>query len=504
VQPAGAAVSKVSNFSISGNTGQGTVYPATPADLGAGSFTGTVTVRACLNDPTCATGQLAGSPQTVNVTYTIGMTIPPNAVMPRVVTTGVAGQVVIRGSGLSGVSAVSFGSTPATAATVVNDTEVHASYPATLPAGTLAVTLNSNAIASPGSIVAIAPQSYTQQTLTFPTGETPTAILGMFYDAERSALLLAASFAQAGCAQAGCAPAAGNKLWRYTYSGGAWSAVAETPIASLAGITLSNDGSHLLALTGYSLLVLDPTNPAASPVSTIAAPFAQSSTANSPFLTGIALANDGYGIVSSSMVGLNSGFAPYYLYSSTGAAILAWSSPAPDYAFPSEGIPLLTASADGSVVLAWDGGTSPGPTQMLQYSPETTLATGIAVQFNQMPNQAPALDSSAAKRVIYDGTTNTVCNSSYAALGTVPGPVRVLTVNRAGTRLYALNTDSTLHTYDLTAAVVSGSYPQIGSGSALTVPASSATFPVSLAISPDGQGLFLAGDQGVLVVPAPQ
>jgi hypothetical protein len=451
-----------------------------------------------MNDSTCATGNLTGSPQTISVTYTVGMTIPASSVTPHVVTTGVAGQVVIRGSGLSGVSTVSFGSTPASTVTVVNDTEVRAGYPATLPAGSLAVALNGGAIASPGSIAALAPQSYTTQTLTFPAGETPTAILGILYDAERGALLVAGSFAPPLSP-----PGTSNRLWRYTYSGGTWSAAAETTIASLEAITLANDGSHLVALTGYSVLVLDPTNPAATPVSTIPAPFPQSSAQNSPFFTGMALANDGYALVSSSMVGLASGGTSAYLCSLSGATFLPWGSPLTLYTAPAFGTPMLTASADGSLVLAAQTGVSPSP-PLLQYSPETTVLTASTLNFNQAHNQPPVMDSSAAKRVIYDGSANTVYDASYASLGSIPGPVWALTVNRPGTRLYALNTDNTLHTYDLTAAPVSGNYPQIGSGSAQTVPAGSAQFPVRLAISPDGQGLFLAGDQGILVIPAPQ
>lgn len=132
------------------------------------------------------------------------------------------------------------------------------------------------------------------------------------------------------------------------------------------------------------------------------------------------------------------------------------------------------------------------------------MLTSTNVSFNQMANHAVVTDGSASRRVIYDGTTNTVTDSSYTALGTVAGPVRVLTVNRPGTRLHAVNTDGILHTYDLTASPVDGGYPQIGSGTALAVPASSATFAVSLTISPDGQALSLAGDEGVLVIPAPQ
>lgn len=114
------------------------------------------------------------------------------------------------------------------------------------------------------------------------------------------------------------------------------------------------------------------------------------------------------------------------------------------------------------------------------------------------------MDSAADRRVIHDGTSNSVYDASYNLLGQIPGPVRVLAINPQGTRLYALDQDSTLHTYDLTAATVNGDYPEIGSGSSPTVPASTSSITLRLAIAPDGGTLFLAGDTGVAVIPAPQ
>ena len=54
-------------INISGSSGVATILPVKASTLGPGTFSGTLTVSACLNDPTCGTGQLAGSPATVNV-----------------------------------------------------------------------------------------------------------------------------------------------------------------------------------------------------------------------------------------------------------------------------------------------------------------------------------------------------------------------------------------------------------------------------------------------------
>ena len=66
------AVANITNVFVTGpTTGQGTIVPGSPAGLGAGSFTATIQVRACLNDSTCASGEVRGSPQTINITYNI-------------------------------------------------------------------------------------------------------------------------------------------------------------------------------------------------------------------------------------------------------------------------------------------------------------------------------------------------------------------------------------------------------------------------------------------------
>ncbi|HSB02736.1 MAG TPA: FG-GAP-like repeat-containing protein [Anaerolineales bacterium] len=68
----GPAVASITNIIVTGTTsGQGTINPASAATLGPGIHTSTITVYACTTDPNCTSGQLAGSPQTVNVTYTI-------------------------------------------------------------------------------------------------------------------------------------------------------------------------------------------------------------------------------------------------------------------------------------------------------------------------------------------------------------------------------------------------------------------------------------------------
>lgn len=275
----------------------------------------------------------------------------------------------------------------------------------------------------------------------------------------------------------------------------------EMSIPGLCALTFANDGSKLLALASYSLLQLDPANPSLATATTIAAPFQQSSATGSPYFTGMALANDGYALVSSGILNATGGTATY-LYSSSTTTFIPLAASLTLYSWPFGGSPALSVSADGSLVLAAQTGLSPTP-PVFQYSPQTTLLTQSRINVNQLSGQPAAMNSSAAKRVVYDINTNSVYDSSYTLLGKIPGAVRVLTVNRQGTRVYALNQDSTLHTYDLTAATVGGNYPEVGSGSTQTVPVSGGGVAVRMTISPDGGTLFLAGDTGVAVIPAP-
>jgi hypothetical protein len=107
---AGVAVQSVSNVTATGpTTGAANVLPANPATLGLGTHRGTITVTACLNDPTCSTGVLAGSPQVVDVTYQIGgLVTSPSAVNFSVIegAAPAAANVNVAGNLLSGAGSL--------------------------------------------------------------------------------------------------------------------------------------------------------------------------------------------------------------------------------------------------------------------------------------------------------------------------------------------------------------------------------------------------------------
>src|SRR5688572_21655028 len=69
----GPAVRDVANININPQTlsGSAAVYPQVSRTLGVGTHTSTIRITACVNSPTCSSGQLRDSPQVVNVTYSI-------------------------------------------------------------------------------------------------------------------------------------------------------------------------------------------------------------------------------------------------------------------------------------------------------------------------------------------------------------------------------------------------------------------------------------------------
>src|SRR5262249_22699829 len=180
----GDAVSSISDVTaISTTQGRATVNPADPGLLGGGTHSSVISVSACTTDPNCTGPLLAGSPQTVNVTYQIGTLPTPDAVAPRVGTANVAGEVVIRGMGFTGTTTVSFGGTPATALSVVSSTEIRATYPA-LPAGIHPVHLQAGGAAIPftESLAIVSAPAYASTSLTYPSA--PQSLRGVVYDAE--------------------------------------------------------------------------------------------------------------------------------------------------------------------------------------------------------------------------------------------------------------------------------------------------------------------------------
>ena len=75
VTPSNPAVATVANIVIASNGGTAEVIPGDPTALGIGNHTASITVKACVNDPTCTRNHVNGSPKTITVNYTVSGTM---------------------------------------------------------------------------------------------------------------------------------------------------------------------------------------------------------------------------------------------------------------------------------------------------------------------------------------------------------------------------------------------------------------------------------------------
>jgi hypothetical protein len=469
----GSAIADVS-YTLADNTAQITVSPATPSVVGAGAFTGAVTVTGyTCGDPVCS-HLVAGNTEVVNVTYGI----PPivRYVAPYVGVANAAQTAVVRGQGFQKftVQGVTFGGVAATTFTVLSDIEIHADYPA-LATGTYPVQIDApdspGAIVSSANLVVVDPPNYAATTLAYPA--PAPQVRSLLYDAERGALLLAVTDT-----------VAGGEILRYAFGAGSWGAPNASPVSDLADIALSINGAELLALSQTALTHSDPVSLAAGVVTPGPA------LASGVFLKNLAVANDNTAVVTT---GINASTStPVYLYPTrTPAFNLLSTTLSLDNAIP-------RASADGSTMAIVQGDpalTSAPAVFLYTASIQTVSSTGVALNQNAV---APTLDR-AATRVVLNGTN--VYDSSYQLLGTLPATTVAVVVRPDATRAYTFDSAaSQILSFDLTASPAGAPFPQVGSA---TAPAGDPGSGVKMAISPDGGTLFLAGSNQIVVQPSP-
>lgn len=520
VKATGTAVATVTNFAVSGNSGQAQVEVLSPTAVGSGTFSSSIEVQACLNDATCATGQLAGSPQTINVTYTVATPTLADSVMPHAIPAGASGQVVIRGHGFSGATAVSFGGTAATALTVVSDSEIRATYPS-LAAGTYALQVNSGSVAFSGSVVAVPTPGYAAVLLPYP--QATTSVRRIIYDAPRQALYVAGGNTNTGQ----------SEIWWYTYSAATWSTPTAIVVPQLQDISLSADGSQLFVLTSSTILQYDPANLSAGPSNTINAPTSLlsqkipitdtswlSDTLHPVSMDGLAITNDGTAIITARYTDDTSGGPAYSWYYSFAAGTFAPIEPFVNFNLFALGTggdsAQITATADGSRALL-----SSVPNLLNQAFPILTFDASVSrmsvstMTFIEEDSRWVAADGAGDRLIPQVGSQFTAYNvydASYNLLGTIPYPdngaypaLQVL-LNPQGTRAYLMINQQVvpymvIRAYDLTASVAGGAFPQVGADIAMTYPVQENPGSLRGTVSPDGTTLFVAGDQGLEVVP---
>lgn len=483
-------VATVSDFVVTGTTtGQATITPGSPRSLLAGSHQETLTVKACLDDPTCATGQIGGSPQTIRVDYDIGSSLDADTVAPRVVESNVAGKITLRGHGFSVGNTVTIGATaiPSSSISYYSDSDIAVSYPP-LAAGTYPISIGSggSSVSYSATLTVVDPIAYPASFLPYP-GITPTAVQSLEYDAQRRAVFVVLT------------TSTGTVLLRYAYDGANWSSPTSAPIAGLQQIHLSPDGTKLLALVlasqQLSIAELDPVTlaqtadtPLPSSVATI---FSEPNQEAS-----FSLANDGNAIVV-----LNTGFTIAGPLAGTASAF-AFVFGTNSRQFSLIGLPsdplAPVSSGDGNIVVLRDvynasGGTVSGlgDVPLGGFGSSSDLAGDKFV--------APNPPST------YPGVYNSVSGGPMGYLPRMQGAV----INSDGARVYVienaqLDPSPNLHVFDSSAAPngTAADYPELTPPLTLAGdPGVASSVAPLLTISVDSGTVFVAGASGIAVQP---
>jgi hypothetical protein len=475
----GPAVLSIGSLNVGAGSNSGTaqILPQFPWALGAGTFTSTVTIHACQGDQTCRTGELMGSPQVVNVTYTIPSSLGniPN-INPFEVASGVSGDVVMRSSAfvsMTAPSSVSVGSNAAVAFTHPDPTTFTLTYPA-LPAGSYPITTNNHD--SLGTLTVVDVPAFGAASLPYPA--TPGGVSDVVYDADLQALIVTTRNADSST----------NQLLSYGYSNGVWSAPAATTVPGLR---------HLVPVVNWSSTPLshDYMLVSEGSITYYHAGYTPPPVFGPDILTGVAYSNADYYVIthedtSSTTVGIETFEGP-------GGVILTQRLPTPATAGAFLQ-PAVAGSADGSriVILPGSGATA----KITSYDSTHELLSDTAVVFNHNgTGRVPALDRRATRIVVSNDTATNVYDGSFNLLGTLPPSTQAYVLNSAGTRVYTYDGTPQILAFDVSSTANGGAYAPLGA----PVPVSSVGTSPRMSISLDDRTVFVAGTARAIVRPVP-
>jgi IPT/TIG domain-containing protein len=478
-----------------------TLRPASPAVLGAGKFTSTITIIACSTDTTCASAQIGGSPATVSVAYQVGVqTPPPESLAPSVGAASVPGDVVLRGTGFGSVSSVTFGGTAATDVTAMSDSEIRATYPA-LAAGTLAISLNGGSGAVPfGQSLTLVPAG-TLAAATLAYSTPPQNMRGLAFEPVTQTLFVGV----------GLATATGNLVLSYTFANGAWQLPQSANVANLRNLALSLDRSRLLALTDTSVVEL---SPATLIVQATTNPTDVNTTTPDAFLKGIVATNDGQAFITSSSPTTT---GQHWLYNVAGRST---TGPFNSYAFPETGGPdngtravLVQGGAAQPVrqYSAFTGQVGPLPLSLSHFHPVAGRVENINL---------PAFDRNGNRMLVAGfsgGAFHAVYDANGDELGRVPsGDLTATTAAYAispdAARAYILQIGAGIcrvRAFDLRTPPGPGVQYQevtvIGFPINLSPNCPSSAFDAAtrILVNPPGDTLFIAGNLSIRIVRLP-
>jgi hypothetical protein len=456
--------------SLTNGTGQLTasLSQAQLDTLADGSYAATITLTPQAGDPVSIPVTLKLNP--AEVSY----------VAPYVAVAGTSHEVVIRGEHFPANATVSFGGALATNVTRVSDSEIHATYPSSLALGGHDVQVGGSDRSQARLVVVDAP-AYAAKPLSFAAGFTPKRIL---YDAERRALLVVLADHLA---------SANNAVVRFAYDlgSGSWHAAEHHTIPNLTDLALSTDGQELLA-TSFSPMGMrhyDPLDFALR--ATVLDPVWTHDAVSNPVL---AVANDGIAVIaarSESTAGPLSNCGALMRYRIRMATYF------PFDVSPGGGCDqFIAASADGSLIVA--GANLNG--EIDRYDAATRTVSSPPV-FGAELNSAPVLDRHAT-RIVLNGTR--VYDAAFQMLGELPSTTKAVLLSPDGAAAWTYDASGKVRKFDLVASPMLGLFPEIGTGTTLAAsPDVDGDGGIVMTSTPEADVLFIAGDDGVVVQPAP-
>ena len=477
------------NYTSAGTSGWLTLGPAT------GPLDSPQTVSLIVNAPPVsaevrtATVTFSAGPltQSVAVTYTISSP-RVDFVAPYVQAADVDGSVIVRGHGFFGLNSpnatVEFGASGTSTALILSDTEIRASYPA-LTAGSYDIKVSDGVLTlntrSGVKLLLVDPLPSSAQTTIGRSGGA-FAANDLIYDAERKALYLMDQQA--------------NRLERYQFNGTNW---PMTPMVFAGGgianrrIALSPDGTLLLKTSDASVLERIDTATFTALPGDDAAPVGSNS------LNRIAFANDG------TAIGNSAGATKLYRYDMLRRHFVPLGT---EFNLQNRHI---AASADGDTLVLTSEVLGSGGSNILTYDASNGTLTEMSAgnsTTSGVDNEKVSISRDGSKTLLISpdpsgsGSRPVVYDASFAALGRLPVGLNGFVLKPDGSAAYGYYPGTTsVRKFDLTVPPdVGGVFPEMGSGTVVVSPGSTST---AMTMSPDGTALFLAGDQQVIVLPAP-
>jgi hypothetical protein len=387
-------------------------------------------------------------------------------VTPYVAMTNSTEQVILRGAGFDNLTTarILFGATPATAFVKVSDTELRVTPPALSP-GRYGVTVENqvNLSRTRADLVVVDPVIYPYSAQI--SGGQRCRII---YDAERLYLYV-------------CNRASGQ-VERYAFNSGAgaWGRTASAVYSDFRTMALAPDGSELTIVTS-SVHSLDPVSLASTFQSGVI--FSGTQMAEQ-----IEYGNNGEATITISD-GTEDAYARGFDFRNRRVTNLV---------SPESVSGRLTSSRDGSrLFIASRGATPIRPIYYDDVAANRVVATSVLRNVESL-----ASDRTGHRLVAVGAAVTEVFDRDFSLLGHLPATTLAVALTPNGQRAYTYDSGGSIRVFDLTTSLPSSSssYPEIGNP---TVPADSPGTGVVMTISPDANTLFIAGNQRILIVPAP-